>query len=61
MIPTRINNMKLNQLRKSDEHQAILIDLALMGALNKSDVEKWIGHSIPDALKPAVELEDAED
>ncbi len=60
MIPTRINNNKMHALRRSDEHMGLLIDLVLMGVLDKAKVEKWINHTIPDTLKPAVEP-DAED
>ena len=57
---SRLNNMKLGFHRKELLYEAIMTDLVLMGALPKDVVEKYIGHPIPDYLKPPATMEEPE-
>jgi hypothetical protein len=43
--------MQLAYHRKDLTYEAVMIDLVLMGALNKATVEGFLGRTIPDHLR----------
>lgn len=45
-----MNNMTLHNERRNPTYQAIMIDLALIGALPKATVEALIDAEIPDYI-----------
>jgi hypothetical protein len=51
MKPVRLNNMQLSYHRKDLTYEAVMIDLVLMGALERATVEKFLGKTIPDYLR----------
>ena len=46
-----INNMTLKNIRKDKTYQAVIIDLAIVGAMYKEDAECLLGYKIPDYLQ----------
>lgn len=47
----RVNNMKLNNLRRDMMYEAIMIDLTLMGVIPRATTEEWLGYKISDLLE----------
>ena len=47
---SRLNNRKMHALRKDVMYEAIMTDLYLIGALEKSVVEQLTGHPLSSAL-----------
>lgn len=45
-----LNNMMLDNQRRSPLYQAIITDLAITGNLSKEDAEMLLGYEIPDFL-----------
>lgn len=45
-----INGMILDRLRKTQEYQAVMIDLAIEGVIDISTAERLLGYEIPEAL-----------
>lgn len=46
-----LNNMIMENQRKTPMYQAIITDLAIVGAIDKKDAEMLLGYPIPDYLK----------
>lgn len=46
-----LNNKSIRNERKGHAYQALVIDLALLGALAKSDAELLLGGSIPAGIR----------
>ena len=55
MTKCMLNNTRMNLFRREQVYQAVLIDLALAGAVDKKLVEAILGYEIPDYIKPLVE------
>lgn len=45
-----LNNRRMRAMRKTEAYQAVMLDLYLIGALEKEVVEQLIGASIPSHL-----------
>jgi len=45
-----LNNMHIENIRRTQEYEAVMTDLALIGALPRDAVEKLTGKKIPDHL-----------
>lgn len=45
-----LNNRRMRAMRKTEAYQAVMLDLYLIGALEKDVVEQLIGASIPSHL-----------
>lgn len=51
MIGTcRLNNKSMRNLRRSQEYQCMIIDLAMLGIVSKEEAEMLIGSGIPEGL-----------
>ena len=46
----RLNNKSMRNLRRSQEYQCIVIDLAMLGIVSKEEAEMLIGSGIPEGL-----------
>ena len=46
----RLNNKSMRNLRRSQEYQCIVIDLAMLGIVSKEEAELLIGSGIPEGL-----------
>lgn len=53
-----LNNMRMNMYRKTMEYQAVMIDLAVNGIVDKEKVEQMLGYEIPDYIRPAGKKKD---
>lgn len=47
----RLNNMMMENMRKSPIYQTLVTDLALEGVLTREKAESILGYEIPDYLK----------
>lgn len=45
-----LNNMQLENMRRTKEYQAVITDLALEGAISLSTAESLLGYEIPEYL-----------
>ena len=45
-----LNGMILDRLRKTQEYQAVMIDLAIEGAISVDAAERLLGYEIPASL-----------
>lgn len=50
MPKPKVNNVVLDNERKDNTYQAVIIDLALAGAIDKSIAENILGYQIPSKL-----------
>ena len=46
----RLNNKSMRNLRRSQEYQCVVIDLAMLGIVSKEEAEMLIGSGIPEGL-----------
>lgn len=46
----RLNNKSMRNLRRSQEYQCIVIDLAMLGIVSKEEAEMLVGSGIPEGL-----------
>lgn len=46
----RLNNKSMRNLRRSQEYQCMIIDLAMLGIVSKEEAEMLIGSGIPEGL-----------
>lgn len=46
-----LNNLSMDVCRKDKVYAAVIIDLALAGAINKAVAENLLGYAIPDSVK----------
>lgn len=49
-----LNNMRMNKYRTEPVYHALLIDLALCGAVDKKLAEQMLGYEIPKYIRPLV-------
>lgn len=47
-----LNNLSMDVCRKDKVYAAVIIDLAIAGAVNKDVAENLLGYKIPDSVKP---------
>jgi len=55
MKASRINDRKLRALRRDPIYEAVMVDLCLIGALDKNVVQQLIGREIADHLTSPLE------
>ena len=46
-----LNNMNMRNLRRSQEYQCVIIDLAMLGIVSKEEAEMLIGSGVPLNLR----------
>lgn len=46
----RLNNKNMRGIRRSEEYQCVMVDLAMLGVISKEECEMLIGGSIPKNL-----------
>jgi len=46
-----LNNMNMRNIRRSQDYQCVIIDLAMLGIVSKEEVEMLIGSGIPMNLR----------
>lgn len=51
MPKCRVNNVVLDNERKDNTYQAVIIDLALVGAIDQDKAEALLGYSISEKLR----------
>lgn len=49
-----LNNTRLRVYRNSQAYQAVLIDLAVNGIIDKDKTEKLLGYEIPKFIRPVI-------
>lgn len=47
-----LNNMRMDRIRKETMYQAVIIDLAVNGAIDKDKAEDILGYEIPASIRP---------
>jgi hypothetical protein len=57
----RVNNRKMRAIRKDIMYEAIMTDLYLLGAFDKSTVEKLLGHTVSEHLSLPSEIQNESD
>lgn len=50
MKVSSLNNRRMRAMRKTEAYEAVMLDLYLIGALDKNVVEQLIGATIPSHL-----------
>lgn len=50
-----LNNMRMNMYRKTMEYQAVMIDLAVNGIVDKEKVEEMLGYKF-DHIRPTRDM-----
>ena len=60
MARCTLNNMIMRNVRKTHAYQTALVDLVLLGVVEKATAEKMLGYTIPDyiALPSGVTVDD---
>ena len=56
-----LNNTRLDRIRREVEYQAVIIDLAVNGAIDKEKAEGILGYKIPSTIRPLIKQESTED
>lgn len=51
MPKCRVNNVVLDNERKDNTYQSVIIDLALVGAIDKDKAEALLGYPISEKLR----------
>lgn len=51
MPKCRVNNVVLDNERKDNTYQSVIIDLALIGAIDQDKAEALLGYSISEKLR----------
>lgn len=51
MPKCRVNNVVLDNERKDNTYQSVIIDLALVGAIDQDKAEALLGYSISEKLR----------
>ena len=46
-----LNNMNMRNLRRSQEYQCVIVDLAMLGIVSKEEAEMLIGSGVPLNLR----------
>lgn len=46
----KLNNKNMRNLRRSEEYQCVMVDLAMLGVISKEECEMMIGGRIPNNL-----------
>ena len=50
MKASALNNRRMRALRRDPIYEAVMTDLCLIGAIDKSVIEKLTGHAVSDHL-----------
>ena len=50
MARCTLNNMIMRNVRKTHAYQTALVDLVLLGVVEKATAEKMLGYTIPDYI-----------
>jgi len=46
-----LNNMNMRNLRRSQEYQCVIVDLAMLGIVSKEEAEMLLGSGVPMNLR----------
>lgn len=55
-VKCTLNNRLLENKRKDQLYQSIIVDLCLVGVIEKEKAEALLGYSIPDYLTPPEQI-----
>lgn len=60
MARCTLNNMIMRNVRKTHAYQTALVDLALLGVVEKGTAEKLLGYEIPSYIELPADVADTE-
>ena len=60
MARCTLNNMIMRNVRKTHAYQTALVDLALLGVVEKDTAEKLLGYEIPSYIELPADVADTE-
>ena len=56
-----LNNMIMRNIRKTHAYQTALVDMVLLGVVDKATAEKLLGYEIPDYIALPCAISDTDD
>lgn len=61
MARCTLNNMIMRNVRKTHAYQTVIVDLVLLGVVEKDTAEKLLGYTIPSYIGLPADVADTEE
>lgn len=61
MARCTLNNMIMRNVRKTHAYQTVIVDLVLLGVVEKDIAEKLLGYTIPSYIELPADVADIEE